>query len=314
MNRASTLLLALAFLMRVGSAQDVPVPELETLKKEYASLVKASDGPHLAAVAELNKKYIARLEQEQKTAQQAGKLDEALAIDEEKKAVSSGMGVSVEDDVKLPGALKKMHSAYRAEIARLELASASNLKPLRHDYAAELDALVLRLTQDGKLKEALTVRKAREELRVVAGGGVPPVKGIPVDASIFKGHHYLLVSARSGWHDAKKECERTGGHLVTISNKEEDRFVVSLSKPLTSTEGNFVWIGCADEEKEGEWKWVDGSKAKYSGWYPGEPTDRSHTENYAGIFFAGGQKGDFGWGDAPSPYSKCVGYICEWDR
>ncbi|MCX6867003.1 MAG: hypothetical protein NTV46_12445, partial [Verrucomicrobia bacterium] len=83
MNPVSPLLLSLAFLTLVGSAQDktVPVPELETLKKEYASLVKTANGQHLAAVAELDKKYIAKLEQAQQTAQQAGKLDEALALD-----------------------------------------------------------------------------------------------------------------------------------------------------------------------------------------------------------------------------------------
>ena len=77
--RALAVSLTLAFLTSAGSAQDedAPVPELETLKKEYASLVQTETGPYLAAIAELDKKYIARLEQEQKTAQQAGKLDEA---------------------------------------------------------------------------------------------------------------------------------------------------------------------------------------------------------------------------------------------
>jgi formylglycine-generating enzyme required for sulfatase activity len=176
MKLASTLLLTLAFLTLPGSAQDqtVPVPELATLKKEYASLVKTADGPRLAAVAELDKKYIAKLEQAQQTAQQTGKLDEALAIDEEKKAVSSGSGV--EDDDKTPDMLKKMRAIYRAEIAKLELVRARNHKPLRDDYASELDALVLRLTKDGKLKEAMTVRKFREDLPAVAAvsAAVPP--------------------------------------------------------------------------------------------------------------------------------------------
>ncbi|MCX6865047.1 MAG: formylglycine-generating enzyme family protein, partial [Verrucomicrobia bacterium] len=178
MKLASTLLLTLAFLTLPGSAQDqtVPVPELETLKKEYASLVKTADGPHLAAVAELDKKYIAKLEQAQQTAQQAGKLDEALALDEEKKAVSSGSGVPVEDDDKTPDMLRTMHAIYRAEIAKLEVVRAMNHKPLRDDYAAELDALVVRLTKDGKLKEAMTVRKFREKLPTVAAdsAAVPP--------------------------------------------------------------------------------------------------------------------------------------------
>jgi formylglycine-generating enzyme required for sulfatase activity len=61
-----------------------------------------------------------------------------------------------------------MHATYRAEIAKLEqardLTRTKNFKPLRDDYVAELDALVLRLTKDGKLIEAMTVRKFRENL------------------------------------------------------------------------------------------------------------------------------------------------------
>jgi len=178
MNPVSPLLLSLAFLTLVGSAQDktVPVPELETLKKEYASLVKTANGQHLAAVAELDKKYIAKLEQAQQTAQQAGKLDEALALDEEKKAVSSGSGVPGEDDDKTPDMLRKMHAIYRAEIAKLEVVRARNHKPLRDAYASDLDALVARLTKDGKLKESMTVRKCREDLPAVAAVSavVPP--------------------------------------------------------------------------------------------------------------------------------------------
>jgi len=167
------LLLALTFPALPGSAQDkaVLVPELETLKKEYASLVKATDEPYIAAVVALNKKYVTRLDQEQRTAQQAGQLDEALTIEGEKEAIRTDMGVPVEDDAKTPLALKKMHAIYRAESAKLEqargLVRAKHFKPLRDDYAQELDGLVLRLTKDGKLKEAMTVKKFRENLPTV---------------------------------------------------------------------------------------------------------------------------------------------------
>jgi len=170
MNPATTLLIALAVLTMAGSAQDpmVPVPELETLKKEYAALVKTANEPYLTAVAELDKKYLAGLERAQAAAQQGGKLDEALALDGEKKAITSSGKVSAEDDAKTPLVLKKMRATYRAGIAKLEpardLTRAKNSKPLRDDYVEELDALVLRLTKDGKPREAATVRKFRGNL------------------------------------------------------------------------------------------------------------------------------------------------------
>jgi formylglycine-generating enzyme required for sulfatase activity len=170
MNPATTLLIALAVLTLAGSAQDqpVPVPELETLKKEHASLVTTADRPYLTAVAELEKRYLAGLEREQAAAQRGGKMDESLALDGEKKAITSGGKVPAEDDAKTPPVLRKMHASYRAESAKLEqardLTRTKNFKPLRDDYVAKLDALVLRLTKDGKLKEAMTVRKFRENL------------------------------------------------------------------------------------------------------------------------------------------------------
>ncbi len=170
MNPATTLLIALAVLTLAGSAQDqpVPVPELETLKKEYAALVTSADRPYLTAVAELEKKYLAGLEREQAAAQRGGKTDEALALDGEKKAITSGGKVPAGDDAKTPPVLRKMHASYRAEIAKLEqardLTRTKNFKSLREDYVAELDALVLSLTKDGKLIEAMTVRKFRENL------------------------------------------------------------------------------------------------------------------------------------------------------
>lgn len=185
MKRALSLLVALTFLTQVGTAQDRIVPELETLKKEYASLVQTADGPHLAVVAELDKKYLARLEREQEAAQQAGNLDGAVAIRAEKKTLAAGGSVPAGDDDKTPGVLRKMRAAYRAEIARLELARARNLKPLRNDYIAELDALVIRLTKEERLQEAVTVRKFRENVPAVPAvsrGTVPPSDGGQGDA------------------------------------------------------------------------------------------------------------------------------------
>jgi hypothetical protein len=179
MKLVLTLLLTLPFLTLLGSAQDqtVSVPELETLEKEYTKLVKTADGQHLAAVTELDKKYIAKLEQAKQTAQQAGRLDEALAIDEDMKSFSSGNGMPVGVDAKTPPMLIQMHAIYRAEIAKLEVARIRNHDPLRDDYASELDALVMRLTKDGKLKEAMTVRKLCQSLPAsAASAATPPIR------------------------------------------------------------------------------------------------------------------------------------------
>ncbi len=145
------------------------VPELDALTKAYDTRVAAADVPYLAAVADLGKKYVIRLEQEQNAAQQAGKLDEAMAIDAEKKTITEGGAVPARDDDKTPLVLRKMHATYRAEIAKINLARDRNLKPLRDDYARKLEALVTGLTKAGMLQQAMTVRQFRENLLQDAG-------------------------------------------------------------------------------------------------------------------------------------------------
>ncbi|MCX6867862.1 MAG: hypothetical protein NTV46_16920, partial [Verrucomicrobia bacterium] len=61
------------------------------------------------------------------------------------------------------GVLRKMRATYRAEIVKLEPTRENYLKPLRVDHARKLDALVLRLTQGGKLKEAMIVRQIGDD-------------------------------------------------------------------------------------------------------------------------------------------------------
>lgn len=224
MNLAAPLLISLALLTLTGAAQDqtVAVPELEKLQQEYAALVKTADGQYLAAVGEVDKKYIARLEQEQKTAQQAGKLDDAMALDAEKKAISSGSGVPVGDDDKTPGVLKPMHATYRAAIAKLEPLRVKNLKPLRDDYAKELDALVLRLTKDGKLQEAVTVRKFREEFHVVLGGGALSAKRLTAEINVrIKDYRDVSRSDKTPTIDIKTTSQYPGleRHFISDGDK-----------------------------------------------------------------------------------------------
>ncbi|MHC4253655.1 MAG: protein kinase domain-containing protein, partial [Planctomycetota bacterium] len=52
---------------------------------------------------------------------------------------------------------------------------------------------------------------------------------IPADAAKFGGHWYKLFPEPTTWHDAKRRCEEAGGHLVTITSKEENDLVVSLA-------------------------------------------------------------------------------------
>lgn len=119
------------------------------------------------------------------------------------------------------------------------------------------------------------------------------------ESMVFSRHHYLMVAEQKSWDEAQKACKEIGGHLVTIASKEENDFVNKLAN------GQSVWIGCTDEENEGEWKWVTGEKFAFTDWGPQQPGGMV-VENYGGFY-------KNRWHDFPTAHSWITAYICEWD-
>lgn len=127
-------------------------------------------------------------------------------------------------------------------------------------------------------------------------------KLIPKEATAFRGHHYLYVTAKLGWHDAKKTCEELGGHLVTIASVAENEFVSDL------VDNALVWLGFTDEAQPNTWVWVTGEPASYTSWSANEPNHDGTQRNYA-LYRNHNSSDWYNWSD------DCeLGYVCEWDR
>ncbi|KAG7240756.1 hypothetical protein INR49_026538, partial [Caranx melampygus] len=62
---------------------------------------------------------------------------------------------------------------------------------------------------------------------------------------------YYISSTKKSWDESKSDCVEKGAHLMIINSKEEQEFTRELTKD--------AWIGLTDAEKEGTWKWVDGT-------------------------------------------------------
>ncbi|KAM9782993.1 uncharacterized protein ACB057_015281 [Neosynchiropus ocellatus] len=110
--------------------------------------------------------------------------------------------------------------------------------------------------------------------------------------------YYLSARTESKtWLRSKKDCEKRNALLVIIDSERENEF---LSRFFPR-----VWIGLSDTDKEGEWKWVDGTAltgATY--WMSGEPNDHRTNEDCVEL-----KQNSKEWNDVPC--SLTFPFICE---
>ena len=120
----------------------------------------------------------------------------------------------------------------------------------------------------------------------------------------FRGHYYQVIDTGESihWEDAAARCESMGGHLVIINDPEENEFLTSIGA------GNeYYHLGASDHEKEGDWRWVDGTPLTYENWHPNEPNNYGGDEDYLNAYFELWPQ----WNDAGS---EGRGFVCEWDE
>ncbi|XP_061425629.1 LOW QUALITY PROTEIN: collectin-12-like [Lethenteron reissneri] len=147
-------------------------------------------------------------------------------------------------------------------------------------------------------------------------GGAPGMQGPPGDpydpkseackgfGPYFNGSCYSMSNMRMNWTLANESCMAMQSHLVIISSKDEQTWLVS------KTMGHFVYIGLHDTMVEGNWEWVDGTKlGGPTFWADGQPDNWALSlngrEDCAGFTF-GGKWNDF-------PCSMEIHFVCERD-
>jgi len=125
-------------------------------------------------------------------------------------------------------------------------------------------------------------------------------KNVPEDALEYNNHYYKAYTDKLSWEDAEKYCEDNGGHLATISDKDEDAFVKTVVSRYTNS-----WIGGRLDDEGFDYLWVTGEPFSYTNW-------GSRTEVDANRIYFERYYDDYEWNQA-SKYST-YGFICEWDN
>lgn len=82
----------------------------------------------------------------------------------------------------------------------------------------------------------------------------------------FRGNYYAMIPIYMRCEVAQEVCRSMGGHLATISDRAEDRFL--RDRVLTTQD---ALIGLRYNGSTGSWEWTTGEPVGYTNWAQGEP-------------------------------------------
>lgn len=157
-----------------------PPPELTVLRQQYDKVVaERVAAPFDAGLGELNTKYTAGLDRAIADAKAAGKLEDILAIEAEKKRLADKLPIPTTDDTTEPEALKKYRAIYRQQHATLNATRDKTHADLLPPYTAKLKDLKAVLVKNDRVEEAKEVLVYRQGLSTAAAATVATAPTTP---------------------------------------------------------------------------------------------------------------------------------------
>lgn len=150
-------------------------PELTVLRQQYDKVIaERVTAPFDAGLAELNTKYSAGLDRAMADAKAAGKLEDILAIEAEKKRLADKLPIPTTDDDKEPESLKRFRGIYRQQFEVITASRDKTQADLLPPYTAKLQQLEATLVKNDRVDEAKEVLAYRQGLGTAAPAAAAP--------------------------------------------------------------------------------------------------------------------------------------------
>lgn len=159
--------------------------------------------------------------------------------------------------------------------------------------------------------------------RVETGNG-PSSKNVAAESGIqtpvaedvftFNGHRYRLVESSESWPEARQHAELLGGHLATITSREEHKWVLKQFGAKFSR-GRTYFLGGTNEGVIGQWRWVTDEPFQFTNWNMSEPSDIASETVIA--YLNTEEVGAPGWADigplGMGLVARAGGFLVEWE-
>jgi len=234
------------------ASNDPVALKLADLEAKFQAAFERDAGvTYKAQIAKLNTGYATALDRALAEAAKAGRLDDAVALREEKQRVAEGKGLPPEDLDTLPEALKKLRATWRGAEAGYAKQRDAKAAPLFDAYDKALAAFQTELTQQNKIDEALRVKATRDALAQRRGSSAPAAVETPATAKAMLPAPASSTTneASSSWRKAAEWVLGVGGEISIRSNSAGPT-VFKDAKDLPS--GRFDILGITIDPRNGK--------------------------------------------------------------
>lgn len=137
----------------------------------------------------------------------------------------------------------------------------------------------------------------------------------PIQINSTNKHSYMGIYTgyqSYEWEDAEKLCEQLGGHLVTITDEDEQTFLADFMQnenlhPSTYLIGIYSKSAPSYDGLPYDYKWITGEPFDYTNWAAGEP---NFSNERFGEMYGTNQSKFSQWNNTSAGTTS---FICEWD-
>jgi serine/threonine protein kinase len=129
---------------------------------------------------------------------------------------------------------------------------------------------------------------------------------------------YEFVATACTWDEARQKAEEMGGHLATITSKEENDWIKQTYGNLLVQGCQHFWLGGRQDTPDAAWRWITAEPFYFKAWNPGRPGQGAKAlhPRFMNFYHARTAGEPIGWSDLISGGEfdqDRVGFLVEWD-